>query len=139
MMTLVEFENSLAEPGKCFHRIDGNLIEKYNEYFKENAKVGDGATVCYWSDREAYTIIKRTAQTLTLRRCKATLKPEFKPEFIPGGFAGTVVNQHEQDYDYEEDENGSVIVAHWSKKFGKFRWGSLSVIPGRSEHYDYNF
>lgn len=107
--------------------------------FKETAKVGDGATVVYWTDKHAYTIIARTANTLTLRRCKAILDPDFKPDFIPGGFCGTVINQHEQRYSYEEDENGHIIKAYWSEKNKCFRWDGLYVVPGRHEFYDYNF
>ncbi len=107
--------------------------------FKDTAKVGDGATVHYWTDAEAYTIIARTPNTLTLRRCKAILSPDFKPEFIPGGFFGTVINQNEQTYTYEEDENGRIIKAHWSNKYQCFRWDGLRVTKGRHEFYDYNF
>lgn len=107
--------------------------------FKDTAKVGDGATVVYWTDRHAYTIIKRTANTLTLRRCKAILSPDFKPDFIPGGFCGTVINQDEQSYTYEEDEKGRVVKAYWSDKYKCFRFGGLRVVPGRHEFYDYNF
>ena len=140
MMSYREFEeqNAVNKHGRILIDMD-EMIQKYNEYFKENATVGDGATVCMWTDREAYTIIKRTAQTLTLRRCKTTLKPEFKPEIIAHGFVGTVINQHEQDYDYEENENGRIMKAHWSKKYGEFRCGSNSVVPGRHEFYDYNY
>ncbi len=122
----------------CF---DGNLIEeKYGDYFRENAQVGEGATVHLWSDAHAYTIIRRTEKSLTLRRCKATLKKEFKPIFIPGGFAGTVINQYEQDYTYEEDENGEIVQAHWSqKKHGFYVKRCMYVTPGRREFYDYNF
>ena len=64
-------------------------------------KEGDGATVCYYTDRHACTVIKRTPKTLTLRQDKAILDPSFKPDFIPGGFFGTVINQNEQSYTYE--------------------------------------
>ena len=102
--------------------------------------MGDGATVTYWTDRKAYDIIRRTANTLTLRRCKATLKPEFKPIFVSGGFSAHCINQYEQDYDYAPDENGAVVKAYWSeKRNGFFVRGSLRVIPGRHEFYDYNF
>lgn len=119
---------------------DGNLIsQKYGEYFRDNAEVGDGASVCYWTDKEAYTIIKHTAKTLTMRRCKATRDPAFVPEIIPGGFVGHVVNNNEQTYTYEEDPDGQVIVAHWSEKKHGFYWHGLHIIPGRHEFYDYNF
>ena len=139
MMSYKEFEEKYANTGKGYRFIDGSFMDRWHEYFRDNAEVGDGATLCLWSDREAYTIIKRTPQSLTLRRCKATLKPDFKPDFVPGGFCGTVINQYEQDYDYEEDENGRIIKAYWSKKLGRFRNGSCTVIPGRREYFDFNF
>ena len=46
-------------------------------------QVGDGVTICYWSDRHAATVIKKTPLSLTVRRDKATLDPSFKPEWIP--------------------------------------------------------
>ena len=103
-------------------------------------KVGDGVTVHYWSDANAYTIIKRTAKSLTLQRDKATLSPDFKPEFIPGGFCAHCTNQYEQSYTYERDPNGRIMKAYWSeKKKCFFADKSLRVTPGRHEYYDYNF
>lgn len=113
--------------------------KKYAEYFRDNAKVGDGVTVNLWSDRHAYTIIKRTPKSLTLRRCKATLAPEFKPEFVPGGFCAHCTNQDDQEYIYEEDENGQIEKAYWSeRKHGFYVGGCMSVSAGRHEFYDYN-
>lgn len=106
----------------------------------DQLKVGDGATVCYWTDATACTVIKRTAKTLTLRQDKATLKPSFKPEFIVGGFCAHCVNQAEQEYDYEPDPNGRIFKAYWSEsKKGFYADKSLRVIAGRHEFYDYNF
>ena len=112
----------------------------YYEYFPKNAEVGDGVTLHYYSDAEAYTIIKRTATTLTIQRDKATLDPNFKPEIIPGGFVGHCINQHEQTYTYEPDPNGRIYKAYWSEaKKGYYVSGCLHVTPGRHEYYDYNF
>lgn len=106
----------------------------------DQLKVGDGATVCYWTDATACTVIKRTANTLTLRQDKATLKPSFKPEFIVGGFCAHCVNQAEQEYDYEPDPNGRIFKAYWSEsKKGFYADKTLRVIAGRHEFYDYNF
>lgn len=85
------------------------------EMMWEDVKVGDGVTVNYWTDAHACTVIARTAKSLTLRRDKAILDPSFKPEFIAGGFFGTVINQNEQSYTYEPDENGMVMKAYYSK------------------------
>ena len=136
MLTYREFRDKYMPDS-----IDGNLIsDKYNDYFKENAKVGDGVTVHLYTDAHAYTIIRRTKQTLTLRRCKATLVEGWKPVFIPGGFAGHCINSTDQEYTYEEDEDGQVETAHWSgKKHGFYVNRTLYVTPGRREHFDYNF
>lgn len=75
-----------------------------------NIRVGDGVTVNLWSDRYAATVIKVTKSTVTVRRDKATLDPNFKPEWIPGGFAGHCINQDEQKYSYAPDENGAVYT-----------------------------
>lgn len=105
-----------------------------------DVKVGDGVTVHYYTDAKAYTVIKRTAQELTLQRDKAILSPDFKPEFIPGGFCGTVINQEEQSYSYEPDKNGRVVKAYWSEaKKAFYVEKSLRVGKGRHEFYDYNF
>lgn len=121
------------------------LEEKIREFgqrrlLPSNVKVGDGATICYWSDREAGTIVKVTRKSITIQRDKATLSPDFKPEFIPGGFAGTVINQHEQSYTYEPDPSGRKMTFHWSEKYQSYgQPGNLRAIKGRHEFYDYNF
>lgn len=115
--------------------------------------IGEGVTVSVWTHAEAFTIIKRTATTMTLRQDKATRSPDFKPEFIAGGFAGYCVNQNEQTYTYEPDLKGPVTkvsLRRWTDDegnerrlwkqagFRKFERGG-SVYPGRHKFHDYNF
>ena len=136
MMTFNEFRE--AHDWESY--VNGMAIhDAYELYFKENAKVGDGATVHLWSDAHAYTIIKRTANTLTLRRCKAKHANGWKPEWIPGGFSAICINDEDQRWEYEEDDDGEIKVAHWSKRNGFRVDGCLHVTAGRHEHYDYNF
>lgn len=105
-----------------------------------NVKVGDGVTVNMWSDRHAATIIKVTPCSVTVQYDKATLDPNFKPEWIPGGFAGHCINQEDQTYTYERDPNGRVETYRWSKKYGTYGTpGNLRLSKGRHEFYDYNF
>lgn len=113
-----------------------SLIKKINNY---NIKVGDGVTVCYYTDRHAYTVIKRTKCTVTIQRDIATLDKNFKPQFIGGGFTGHCINQDEQTYTYEPNPNGFKMVFRWSEKYGQFRNKSLKLIKGRREFFDYNF
>lgn len=104
------------------------------------AQVGDGVTICYWSDRNAATVIKKTPFSLTVRRDKATLDPSFKPEWIPGGFSAICTNQGDQSYTYEPDPDGQVMTFRWSNKYGTYgQPGDLQLIKGRREFYDYNF
>lgn len=105
-----------------------------------NAKVGDGATVNLYSDRHAGTIIKVTKSSITIQRDKATLDPNFKPEWVAGGFAGHCTNQDEQTYTYERNQNGSTTTIRWSRKYNRFGTpGNLTASKGRHEFYDYNF
>lgn len=122
-----------------------NLAENFNNnrLTPATVKVGDGATIVYWSDRHAGTVIKKTKCSITIQRDKATLDPNFKPEFITGGFAAHCTNQDEQTYTYEKDENGSTYTFRWSKKRNRYQQGgsdySIRAIKGRHEFYDYNF
>lgn len=109
------------------------------EEFYQGLEVGDGVTVHLYSDAEAYTIIKRTKNSLTLQRDKVTLKKGCKPDFIPGGFGAHCTNNEDLEYDYERDPNGSIITVRWSKKHGCFRYLNKTVTAGRHEFYDYNF
>ena len=120
-------------------REEERVNKEYQTALNREVKVGDGITISLYSDAHAYTIIKRTATTITIQRDKATLKEDFKPEIIPMGFAGRCMNNYEQDYDYERDEDGSTKVLHWSEKYGNWITKGGSVSLGRYEFYDYNF
>lgn len=118
---------------------DQNEIE-IKRLKNQSVQVGDGITIDLWSDSHAYTIIKRTPKTITIQRDEATLSKDFKPEWIPGGFAGHCVNQNEQRWTYERNPNGEVRVLHWSDKLNgwKTEFGYKARL-GRHEFYDYNF
>ena len=161
MNTIAKFSNfqkandlrdSLVKAGKYVTITDiaENLSgEAYKEATKEyrlivesrEFEVGDGATVCGYSDRDAYTVIKRTAKTLTIKSDKTTLLNGLnsgeKDALVchPGGFCGHV--EGTQRYSYEADPKGHTVVARLTKKGWKVK-GSR-VIAGRNHYYDYNF
>ena len=93
-----------------------------------NVNVGDGVTICYYTDREAGTIIKRTKNTITYQQDKAI-------RIDNNGMSDC------QEYRYERDPNGKIEVYHWSNKYGCFRnsQNHLYVINGRHEYFDYSF
>ena len=82
----------------------------------------------------------KEAKTLRIQRDKATLADDYKPEFIPGGFAAHCTNNSSQHYDYARNPEGVIKTAYWSESSGCFRVGGAMVVtPGRHEFYDYNF
>lgn len=102
-------------------------------------KVGDGATIRYWSDRNACTVIKVTPNSITIQRDKAILSPDFHPDWS-GGAQPYCFNNGDQTYTYERDPNGEIYKAYYSaRKRGYFVNKTLRVIVGRHEFYDYNF
>lgn len=113
--------------------------EYLNKNKVANLNVGDGVTLHIGSDAYAYTIIKKTAQSITCQQDKATLSKDFVPDVSMGGFFCHVHNSEEQSYTYERDPQGEIIVAHWSEKKRGFFWKNLRVTAGRHQYYDYNF
>lgn len=142
-----EYFNDAKLPEETFSKIS-SLEKEIRQVEKElsqlrlkNIEVGDGITINLYSDSNAYTVIKRTKSTITIQRDKVVLKPEFKPEFIEGGFSHICTNQNDQDYDYERDEDGRILTLRWSDKYNTWSTGNhgSSVSLGRHEFYDYNF
>ena len=102
--------------------------------------VGDGATICHFSDRTARTVVRvsPSGKTAYLQPDIATLDG-WKPEILPGGFAGHCVNNHEQPYTYQPDP-GAPLHRASIRKDGRYRTtGGERVVPGRHHFHDYNF
>lgn len=133
------------ENGKMHENTFRNTIENIDREAEHlltpaTVKVGDGVTVHLWSDAHAATVIKKTKRTVTVQYDKATLDPNFKPEWIPGGFAAHCTNQDEQTYTYERNPDGRVETYYWSNKYCSYgQPGNLRLTKGRREFYDYNF
>lgn len=114
-----------------------DMRNEYVEYVRKNIAVGDGLTSYTRYGRHAYTVIKKTAWTVTLQRDKAVLDPNFVPEWTENGFCQ---NSNRQSYTYERDPDGEIIVAHWSKKAGFYHHKYFDTfVVGRHEYYDYSF
>ena len=120
--------------GKCGRQMSEDIRETERLILvaiNRELDVGDGVTMCLYSDKHACTVIAKTA-----------LDPNFKPEFIVGGFAAHCTNQNEQKWTYERDPNGEITKCYWSEKLGRYTTGgdqSVRISPGRHEFYDYNF
>ncbi len=103
----------------------------------EDWKVGDGATLHFYTDAHAYTVIKVTAHTVTIQRDKATPDPGWKPDFTPGGFLGHTANDRDRNYTYEPDPEGVTRTVRLTKR--GWSSGGQRVSKGRREFYDSNF
>lgn len=61
-----------------------------------NPQPGDKVHVCFYSDVQPGTVIKRTEKRCTVRFDDVAVDPGWQPEFVPGGFAGHCINQADQ-------------------------------------------
>ena len=94
--------------------------------------VGDGATLCLWSDRHAGTIVETpNDKTVVWQRDKATRTDE-------NGMSDA------QSYRYERDENGEKTTftlrknGYWIARGANMKNGTY-LAAGRAEFYDYSF
>ena len=113
--------------------------------------VGDGVSVSVWTDIDAYTIVSKTASTITLRCDNAELLNRDELRFDVGGFAAHVTG--EQRYAYTPNPDGHTVkitLRRWTDEEGNERrkWKRAgtrtfeqggNAYAGRSKHHDYNF
>ena len=101
----------------------------------QNAKFAN----CYgYSDITPYEIVRVISdKTIEVREMNAEIDPTWKPDFVPGGFAGTVTNNESQRWIITSDPTARVLRIRLSKKgWGRGRF-YLSLVP--RYFYDYNF
>ena len=91
-----------------------------------------------WSQSYPWVVVKRTAKTVTLAKVKTTRDPEFKPDFVAGGYAGYCTNQHEQTWLFDGFDENDTTVIRMTKK-GWARKGTRYTEDVAREFYDYNF
>lgn len=94
-----------------------------------------------YSDVKAYEIVKVVSEkTIEIRRMNAVKDPNWKPEFVVGGFAGHCTNQNEQKWIYSQNTEAKVIRARLNKK-GQWKsvYGRHVLSDKPREFYDYNF
>ena len=115
--------------------------------------IGDGVSVSVWTDRAAYTIVKKTPTTITLRADKAELINRDELRFDVGGFTAHCENPEDQRYSYEADPQGREIkisLRRWADEEGNecrkwkrsgtgtFEQGG-NAYAGRRAFRDFNF
>lgn len=103
--------------------------------------VGTGVTRLGWTDRDPYEVTAiHTPRKLTVRAMHAERDPSWKPDFRPGGFCGTVVNQGSQRWTLTSDPKAEPVMIrlHTDGRWYDARHNRYSV--GRAtKFYDFNF
>lgn len=94
-----------------------------------------------YSDVNPYEVVRRVSdKTLEVRAMNAERDPIWNPDFVPGGFFGTVVNQSEQKWVITSDENGRVVRIRLGKQGWKDAHGNRYQLSDEPvKFYDYNF
>jgi hypothetical protein len=123
--------------------------EEVNHHPLDDAAVGDGFTITIHTDAHAYTILRRSRNTIVGRRDEATMTNPEVLRFVSGGFAAHCENTKEVKYAYRDDPcgatkkitrrvlpNGRVI---WKEAGARTRSPGFVASAGRREHYDYNY
>lgn len=95
-----------------------------------------------YSDVTPFEVVRVVSEkTLEVRALNAERDPTWKPEIIPGGFAGHCVNQHTQRWIITPCAEAPVIRIR-KRKDGKFysKSGKKFVLADAPrKFYDYNF
>lgn len=104
----------------------------FHDFFKpadDDFQVGDGATILHWTDRTAYTVIARTANTMTMQLDHAFVGQ-------PNGQGDT-----SRDTNYERFPTGPTVVARKSTRRGVTGWRcqGQTVVAGRHYYRDPSF
>lgn len=94
-----------------------------------------------YSDVNPYEVVRRVSdKTLDVRAMNAERDPSWNPDFAPGGFFGTVVNQSEQKWVITSDDNGRVVRIRLGKQGWKDAHGNRYQLSDEPvKFYDYNF
>ena len=126
---------------------DTNKPIRSYDAFTTNVKglpEGEYLTETLYTDTTPYKVVDRTATTLTLQEVLVERDPEFKPNFIKGGFAGHCTNQDEQTWLYAGlGEHTVKVRLVKSRYYGSDKlWGCKGrefIANGANRKYDYNF
>lgn len=103
--------------------LTNRLLERQEN---EEVKVGMGATIYWFSDRSACTIIEVKS------KCKIVIQKDKAIRLDNRGMS------EEQDYRFERDENGQIYECYCRKGVWKTQDKQRVVIGKRDCYYDYS-
>lgn len=94
-----------------------------------------------YTDVHPFEVVRRVSdKTLDVRAMHAVLDASWVPDFEPGGFCGTVVNQRDQKWVITSDDRARVVRI----RLGKQGWkdangGRYQLSDEPVKFHDYNF
>lgn len=93
-----------------------------------------------FSDVHPFEVVRRVSSScVVLRKMRAELAPDWKPNWIPGGFAGHVTNQDSQRWNYASDPEGEVVRVRFTKNGWAYKRRSFVMESVPRKFHDYNF
>lgn len=112
-------------------------LRKYKDSFRFTTKIRSYVSLFLHSDIHAYEVVNVISdKCVEIRRLSAVcVKPP--KEFYPGGFSGHYADNHNQTWEFTQDEKAAVVRLRLDKKgwgLGRYR-----MLDQPLEHYDYNF
>lgn len=94
-----------------------------------------------WSDVHPFEVISMSpsGKTAKVREMNATLDPEWKPEWVSGGFAGHVTNNGTQRWLYSSNPDGHIVTVRLCKRGWQSNQGRHVPSDHPVKFHDYNF
>jgi hypothetical protein len=122
-------------------------VRAYKEFYTNIIGLPEGeyVTETMYSDCHAWVVVGRTAKTITVSPVLVKRNPDWKPEFIAGGFAGHCVNQQDQTWLFDQIDTAvtkTLRVVKTRRGGSDMMWrykGTTFIANGAVEIYDYNF
>lgn len=105
----------------------------------KNLPEGHYFTECGYSQSYPWVAIRQTRTTITLQKVMVGPDPEWKPNILPGGFAGHCTNQHEQTWMFAGVDRTRHITIRKNKRGHWVHKGVIFAENVAREFYDYNF
>ena len=94
-----------------------------------------------YSDANPFEIVRHISdKTIEIRAMNAEISKDWKREFVPGGFCGTVVNQNSQKWVITSDESAEVFRIRRGKYGWKDAHGNRYQLSDKPvKYFDFNF
>lgn len=94
-----------------------------------------------YSDVSPYEIIRRVSgKTLDIRPMDIERDPSWQPDFVPGGFCGTVINQSEQKWVITSNPQARTVRIRLGKQGWRDAHGNRYRLADKPvKFHDYNF